>query len=76
NLIWLLPAGLVVLYGVSRLADGVGRTVMAVVALVIFAGFLLFMAIRVPSPDLIFFLSVAVAMAAYDFFWSTKHGKN
>lgn len=39
---------------------------LALLAFLIFAGFLLILAIEVPSPDLIAVIALTVALAAYD----------
>ena len=63
---------LVGMYLLSRLRDELQTMVMAVFAIGLFAAFMLFMAGRVGSPDLVLFLVAAVAMAAYDFIWSKR----
>lgn len=76
NLIVIIPAILIGVFLLSRLSDRLSTTVMAVVSIGMFAIFMLFMAFRVPNLDFILFLVAAVAMAAYDFIWSSRKAKN
>ena len=76
NLFWIIPSAFVAVFGLSRLTDGAARMAMAGISLTLFAIFMIFMAFRVPSPDLVFFLLLAVALAIYDYVWATKHGKS
>jgi len=76
NLFLVIPALLAAMYLLSRLSDQTATRLMAVVAVGLFAAFMLFMAVRVPSLDLILFVVVAFGMAAYDFVWSSRRTKD
>lgn len=46
---------------------------LALVAIVVFAGFLAILAFEVPSPDLVAVIVLTIALAGYDFLTSSKN---
>ncbi len=47
---------------------------LAILAFLVLTGFLLILAIKVPSPDLVFFIALTIGLVAWDFYTSNKNG--